>query len=209
MEANECEDVTARLEGRTWAAGLLAAAVVLAPASAVWAEERLAAGTKDVGLGGAISISHDTRDGLDTLTGVQLLPHVGYVVTDTLGSDWLRGNIELLLEPTLLYLKDEGHSATTIGTSALARWIFSGAGRLRPYVEAGAGVLIGETDLRQTDCEVNFIFQGGPGLLVFLSDTTTLTVAYRLQHISNGGACSFNVGINSSALYLGVNYLFR
>jgi len=56
---------------------------------------------------------------------------------------------------------------------------------------------------------VNFLLQAGPGLLVFLSDTTTLTVAYRLQHISNGGVCSFNVGINSSTLYLGVSYLFR
>jgi hypothetical protein len=209
VDAPECEDVTARLEGRTWAAGLLAAAIGLAPVSAVWGEERLAAGTKDLGLGGAISISHDTRDDLETLIGLQILPHVGYVVTDPLGPRWLRGNLELMVEPTLLYLKDEGHSATTIGGSTLARWIFSGAGPLRPYLEAGAGVLIGETDLRQTDCEVNFIVQGGPGLLVFLSDTTTLTVAYRLQHISNGGACSFNVGINSSALYLGVNYLFR
>jgi hypothetical protein len=209
VEASECEDVTVRFEGRTWAARLLAAAVLLTPASAVWAEGQLAAGTKDVGLGGAISISHDTRDDLDTVTGFQFLPHLGYVVTDAWGADWLRGNLELLLEPTLLHLKDAGHSATTIGASTLARWIFSGAGRLRPYLEAGTGVLIGETDLRQTDCEVNFILQGGPGFLLFLSDTTTLTVAYRFQHISNGGACSFNVGINSSALYLGVNHLFR
>jgi Lipid A 3-O-deacylase (PagL) len=36
-----------------------------------------------------------------------------------------------------------------------------------------------------------------------------LTVGYRFQHISNGGACQFNVGINSSALYVGVSRLFR
>ena len=201
--------MTARLKGRTLVAGLLAAAAALLPTSAVWAEERLAAGTKDLGLGGAISISHDTRDDLDTLTGLELLPHLGYVVTDARGPDWLRGNLELLLEPTLTHLRDEAHSATTVGASVLARWIFFGTGRLRPYLEVGAGALIGETDLRQTDCEVNFLLQAGPGLLVFLSDTTAITVAYRLQHISNAGACSFNVGINSSALYLGVSYLFR
>ena len=71
------------------------------------------------------------------------------------------------------------------------------------------GVLLGETDLSQTDCRENFLLQGGPGLLVVLSDTTALTVGYRLQHISNAGVCQFNVGINSSALYLGVSYLFR
>ncbi|MGH2670318.1 MAG: acyloxyacyl hydrolase [bacterium] len=160
-------------------------------------------------MGGAISISHDTRDDLDTLTGLQLLPHLGVVVTDTLGPDWLRGNLELLVEPTLLYLKGEAHSATIGGASGLVRWIFSGTRRLRPYLEGGAGVLVGETDFRQTDCEANFILQGGPGLLVLLPDTMALTVAYRLQHISNGDTCTPNVGINSSALYLGVSRLFR
>jgi len=201
--------VTARLEGRTLVACLLAAPVALALTSAVWAEERLTAGTKDFGLGGAISLSHDTRDDLDTVTGLQLLPHVGYVVTDALGPDWVRGNLQLLLEPTLMHLGSDFGSSTVLGVSVLARWIFSGTGRLRPYLDLGAGALVGETDLRQTDCEVNFLLQTGPGLLVFLSDTTALTVAYRLQHISNAGACSFNVGINSSALYLGVSYLFR
>jgi hypothetical protein len=169
---------------------------------------RLGAGTKDVGLGGVVSISHDTRDDLDRLTGLQLLPHVGYVVTDAAGPEMLRGNLEVLVEPTLLYLRDDTHAATTVGVSGLVRWIFAGSGRLRPYIEAGAGVLVGETDFRQTDCDVNFLLQAGPGLLVSLSDAAAVTVAYRFQHISNGGACSFNVGINSSALHVGVSYLF-
>jgi hypothetical protein len=71
------------------------------------------------------------------------------------------------------------------------------------------GMLLGETNLPQTHCDVNFLLQGGPGLLVVLSDTTTLALGYRFQHISNARACTINPGINSSALYLGVNYLFR
>ena len=190
-------------------AGLLAAAIALLPVSAARAQAPFAAGTKDVGLGGAISISHGTTDGFDTVTGLQLLPHVGYVVSDAMGPGWLRGNFEILLEPTLIHLGSEVGSATVLGASALARWIFSGTSRFRPYVEAGAGMLVGETDLQQTDCTTNFLLEGGSGLLIVLSGTTTLTVGYRFQHISNAGICSFNPGINSSALYLGVNYLFR
>jgi opacity protein-like surface antigen len=114
-----------------------------------------------------------------------------------------------MLEPTLAHFDSGAGTSTVVGLSAIARWIFAGRGRFRPYVEAGAGVLVGETKLHQTDCDVNFLLQGGPGVLVLLSDTTALTVGYRFQHISNASLCSFNPGINSSALYVGVSYLFR
>jgi opacity protein-like surface antigen len=192
-----------------WAAGVLATLVTLAPPSEASALDPIVAGTKDVGLGGTISISHGTSDGFDTVTGLQLLPHVGFIVTDSAGPSLLRGNLEALVEPTLMHLGSDAGSATVLGVSTLARWIFSGTPRLRPYVEGGVGVLVGEPHLQQTDCETNFLLQAGTGVMVVLSDTTTLSVGYRFQHISNGGTCSFNVGINSSALYLGVNYFFR
>ena len=189
-------------------AWLLIAAVALLPASAARAEDWLSAGTKSVGLGSAVSLSHGTRSDYTTVTGLELLPHVGYIVSDAMGPGWLRGNLQLMLEPTLMHLGSDGSSSTVVGASTLGRWIFAGT-RVRPYVDAGLGVLLGETHLHQTDCPVNFLLQGGPGFLVALSDTTTLAVGYRYQHISNARACSVNSGINSSALYLGVNYLFR
>jgi len=189
-------------------AGLLAAAVALLPASPARSGEPLSAGTKDVGFGGAVSISHGTRDDFDTISGLQLLPHFGYVVADAMGPGWLRGNLELLLEPSLIHLESDAGSTTVVGASGVGRWIFTGT-RVRPYLDAGAGILLGDTHLPQTDCSVNFLLQGGPGLLVVLSDSTTLAVGYRYQHISNATACRTNPGVNSSALYLGVNYLFR
>jgi lipid A 3-O-deacylase PagL len=199
--------LTYRVAGRTWLAGLLAAAAALVPGAAP-AGDPIAAGTKEVGLEGAVSISHGARDDFDTVTGFQLLPHVGYVASDAMGPSWLRGNLELLLEPTLMHVGSEVGSATVVGASVLGRWIFSGR-RFRPYIDGGSGVLVGETHLQQTHCSVNFLLQGGPGFLVVLSDATTLVVGYRFQHISNAALCSVNPGINSSALYLGVNYLFR
>jgi lipid A 3-O-deacylase len=201
-------DVTARSRGRTWVEGLVVAAIGLASLRGATAQE-LAAGMKAVGLGAAISISVSTEEGLDGVNGFQLLPHFGYVVTDLHGSDWLRGNLEVLLEPALIQLKSEKDSPTVGGLSGIARWIFMGGDRVRPYLEAGAGILVGDMDLVQTDCSVNFLLQGGPGLLFYLSETTSLTVGYRFQHISNAGACDANVGINSSAVYLGVTHFFR
>jgi opacity protein-like surface antigen len=189
-------------------AGLLATLLAVGLLGAARASEPLAAGTKELGLGGAVSISHGAKDDFDTVAGLQLLPHVGYVVSDAMGPDWLRGSLEVLLEPSLIHLESDPGSATVVGVSALGRWIFSGT-RLRPYLDAGVGVLLGETHLPQTDCPVNFLLQGGPGLLFVVSETTTLAVGYRYQHISNATACTLNPGINSSALYLGVNYLFR
>jgi lipid A 3-O-deacylase len=188
--------------------GLAVAAIGVASLRGATAQE-LAAGMKAVGLGAAISISVSTEEGLDSVNGFQLLPHFGYVVTDPHGSDWLRGNLEMLLEPALIQLKSDKDSPTVGGFSTIARWIFMGGDRVRPYLEAGAGILVGDMDLVQTDCSVNFLLQGGPGALFYVSETTSLTVGYRFQHISNAGACDTNVGINSSAVYLGVTHFFR
>ena len=189
-------------------AGLLAAVVALAPVRAASAGDPLPAGATVLGLGGALSISHGTTDGFDTVTGLELLPHIGYVVSDRLGPEWLRGALEVLVEPALMHLESEAGSSTVVGAPAVGRWILGGS-RFRPYFEGGIGLLVGETNLQQTDCSANFLLQGGSGVLVVLSDTTTLALGYRFQHISNGSMCAFNVGINSSALYVGVSYRFR
>ena len=188
-------------------AGLLAAVAALLPARIASAGEPLSAGATLIGLGGAFSVSHGV-EGLDTINGLQLLPHVGYVVADRFGTGSLRGALEVMLEPTLMHLTSEGRSSTSVGASALGRWVI-GESRVRPYLEAGLGMLLGRGDVQHSDCSVNFLLQAGPGLLVVLSDTTTLAAGYRFQHVSNGSMCAFNVGINSSALYVGVSYRFR
>lgn len=196
--------MTARLAAAVCVAGLLGAVAQFGPVGPAGAAERRVAGATYVGLGGAFSINHDAGD---DLTGFQLLPHLGFVLTDTVGPPWVRGNLELLAEPALIHFRDDTYSSTVVGASGLARWVFAGTWQVRPYVEVGIGALLGETALYQTDCEVNFILQAGPGLLVSLTDRTTLAVGYRFQHVSNGGACRrYNVGINSSALYLSVSY---
>jgi opacity protein-like surface antigen len=189
--------------------GAVAVVVFLAAAGDGVAQERLRAGIWDVTLAGGYSVSHQVgpAHGLESVEMLQFLPHLGYVVTDEHGSGWLRGNFELLAEPAVLRM-DASHSTTVAGLSAPVRWIFATGPRVRPYLEAGLGVLSGEVDLSRSNCDVNFLVQAGVGAMLFVSDRAALTAAYRYQHISNGDRCSTNIGINSSAVVVGISYFF-
>jgi opacity protein-like surface antigen len=171
-------------------------------------EERLRAGMKDLGFAGGYSISHQTHQGAEDVDGWHLLPHLGFVLTDELGPGWSRGNFEVLAEPTLIHFRSDKNSGTAGGLTAVARWVFATPGVVRPYLEAGIGVLGGQLNFRQTNCDVNYVLEGGPGLLWFVSDTTAVTLGYRFQHISNADACDKNLGLNSSVFILGISHFF-
>jgi lipid A 3-O-deacylase len=173
------------------------------------AQDGLRFKTTEITLSAGYSLSHTTvGKNLDTVDGIHLIPHVGFFLTDEHGQGLLRGNLELLAEPTLLHLDSGSESATLVGLSALGRWVFAGASRVKPYVEAGIGVLGGETQFRQTDCNVNFVLQGGVGALAFVAPRTAITAGYRFHHISNADACDKNLGLNSSVFILGASYFF-
>ncbi|MGH7267778.1 MAG: acyloxyacyl hydrolase [Candidatus Rokuibacteriota bacterium] len=173
------------------------------------AEGRLSAGTREFTLAGAYSVSHEISGTEAGLTGFQLLPHLGLVLTEPWGPAWIRGQVEALAEPTLVNI--EGPESTNlVGLSALARWVFAsrGASWWRPYVEAGVGVVTGEPGLPQLDCEVNFILQTGVGVLLFWSETSAVTLGYRLHHVSNSNLCGANRGLNSAVFMIGLSRFF-
>ena len=86
--------------------------------------------------------------------------------------------------------------------------IRAGNGTLHPYAEGGTGVLGGRAGLRTGNCETNFVLEGGPGLLIFMSQHVALDIGYRVHHISNGHQCS-NQGFNSNMGVIGLSYFFR
>jgi lipid A 3-O-deacylase len=189
--------------GSGWLIGALIAVQAVVGTAA--GEERLRAGMKDLTLAGGYSVSHD-RSGVEGVDGFHLLPHFGYVLTDEHGPSWVRGNFELLGGPTLVHLSSHSASSTAGGVSLLARWIFAPSPTVRPYLEFGGGVLAGQLDFRQTNCDVNYNFQGGPGVLIFVSERTAITVGYRFHHLSNGGRCDKNLGLNSSLFTVGISH---
>jgi hypothetical protein len=80
---------------------------------------------------------------------------------------------------------------------------------VRPYLEAGGGVLGGQVDVRQTNCDVNFILEGGGGAMIFMTEQVALTLSARFQHVSNADRCSKNEGLNSLIGIVGISYFFR
>ena len=200
------DEVRIRLLAASGVVGCVIGLGVLAATPAV-GEEQLRAGAKDVSLAGGYSMSGQLGpDRGDEVRGLHLLPHLGFVVTDERGPGWVRGNFELLAEPTLIHL-DQGDS-TAVGIAFLGRWLFAGWGRVRPYFEIGAGVLGGDVDVPGTSCNTNFILQGGPGVLVFVAPSTAITLGYRFHHISNAHVCGDNLGLNSSLFVVGLSYFF-
>jgi hypothetical protein len=76
-------------------------------------------------------------------------------------------------------------------------------------VEAGGGVLAGQVDLRQTNCDVNFVLEAGAGAMIFLAEHVALTLSARFHHVSNANRCGENDGINSIIGIVGVSYFVR
>ncbi len=190
--------------------GALLVGMLMAAGGPAGAEERFRFGTKDVTLAGGYSF--DLRLNSDTATesvdGFQVLPHFGYFLTDEQGPGWVRGNFELLVEPTLVHFSSKSSSATAGGLALLGRWVFATDWVVRPYFEFGLGVLVGQLDFRQTNCDVNYIIEGGPGLLWFLSDQAAVTASFRLHHVSNASTCTNNLGLNSGLVTVGISFFF-
>ena len=114
--------------GRWLATGLVAVAA-LGPTTAGAQSVHAGAVEWTVAAGGGASLPN--RE-LETVTSVHLLPHLGYFVTGEIGEGTLRGNLELLVEPTLIYL-DASNSATALGVAVLPRWVFATSTRVRTY----------------------------------------------------------------------------
>jgi len=192
--------------GRLTVAALLAG-ILIAASGRADAEERFRFGTKDLTVAAGYSFGL-AQSGTETVDGVQVLPHFGYFLTDERGPPGLRGNFELLAEPTLVHLTAKSDSGTGVGLAVLGRWIFATDWAVRPYLEFGLGLLAGNFDFRQTNCDVNYIIEGGPGLLGFLSDQVAVTASFRIQHISNASSCTQNLGLNSGLVTVGISYFF-
>jgi hypothetical protein len=189
---------------------LVVGALQLAAGPAGAQAPRFKFGDVELTLAGGYSRTHTTvgEDETEDLDGFQFLPHVGIFLSDEHGEPGIRGNFKLVIEPTVVHLRNDSESGTAAGVTTLARWVFTTPWVVRPYAEVGLGVLGGNFDLRQTNCSINFIIEGGIGLLWFFTERTALTASYRFQHISNASTCDFNLGINSSLFILGVSYFF-
>jgi lipid A 3-O-deacylase len=153
--------------------------------------------------GGGSSISRTSKGTQLWLTGGRF----GKVLTTERGHGAFRGQLEYALEaiPSFLIFQD----STVYGfdvTPLLFRWNFTGAKKLVPYFELGAGMLITTDDVPARTFPVNFTPQAGLGFHVFTKPKQAFTFTFKYMHISNGGLDHPNPGINSLQMMIGYQW---
>jgi lipid A 3-O-deacylase len=75
--------------------------------------------------------------------------------------------------------------------------------QLRPYVEAGIGVIYTDFQVEEQGLRINFNPQLGLGTEVVTENSGNFLVALRMHHLSNGGLHHDNRGVNSLILQVG------
>jgi len=197
--------------GLAWLAYLLFSVLVVAPA---WGEDfdvrdRVTKGTLEYGLLGGFWKGSNIFENAPSSNrrAIYILPQLGQVLTDEIGSGVVAGNVELLLEPMAAHYY-EPFSASAFGGSLVLKYNFLSFGRWMPFWDGGAGMLW--TDLApripEQSTQFNFILQTGPGVSYFVSENWAITAGFRFHHISNSGIGERNIGLNAWLFNLGVSF---
>ncbi len=158
------------------------------------------------GYGYALPVGGSHAPVLEDIQFVYATPRWGIGISDPLGGrSWYRGNFELILEGTFLYMF-EPNPGIAGGIAPGLRYNFLTGTRFIPFFHAGVGFIALDADLARQADGLNFIVQSGVGLHYFISQRTALTGEWRFHHISNAGIHGKNAGINSSLFMLGLTF---
>lgn len=137
-----------------------------------------------------------------------IMPRIGVVLTDEMGTGALSGNLEVLVEPFYGRFQNR-FSADTVGASLVMKYNLLSFGRWMPFWDVGVGLLW--TDLApriaEDSSQVNFVLQTGPGIQYFATTRMSLTFGVRYHHISNAGIGERNLGLDALLPYAGVSWI--
>jgi len=136
---------------------------------------------------------------------VPFFPSASLPAGKQVGSGWLRGQWEWAPE---LFLATMIHPfmRPILGVTPLQfRYVFQPECRIHPYLFAGAGILYGDFDRRETGNRLNFNPQFGAGIYYALNQSVSLILEYRHIHISNAGMDERNSGLNTHTFLVGVS----
>lgn len=182
---------------RTWPVFILLAALVVAPMTA-WAEGSTVA--TRYAIAGTAGLTYDPNNDIDfvQITGVALFDYE--TVWRHRAPDPLRFKVELSAGVTSAPKTRAMASANILALYFIERLKTAA---LRPYVEAGIGLVYTDFQVHGQGLRVNFNPQLGVGAEIKAGERTWFT-ALRLHHLSNGGLHHDNRGVNSAVLQVGV-----
>jgi hypothetical protein len=79
--------------------------------------------------------------------------------------------------------------------------------RIKPYITVSSGAFYFTRQFPiPNSAQFNFLSTAGPGLQVFLSPRRSLSLEYRIGHLSNAGIGNRNPGFNNSMIVLGFSF---
>ncbi|MBX3308287.1 MAG: acyloxyacyl hydrolase [Nitrospira sp.] len=162
-------------------------------------------------LGGAVGYAQGTtvvgNGPSANRSAVFVMPRLGVVLTDPLGTDWWQGNVEFLVQPVFARFT-QPFAAEVTGGSFLLKYNFLSFGRWVPFWDVGAGMIWTNLAPRipEQSTQYEFVLETGPGVHYFMTDRITLTMGVRLHHISNANLGDRNTGINAVLPYIGISF---
>ena len=139
-------------------------------------------------------------------------PYVGLSLWDPASQWFARHGTQALwmIEPWAAYVDDDhGKHQTSsfeLGVNALFFRLVFGEAAVRPFIEAGEGLVY--TDLRKQDLgtRIQFTSTFGVGLEYALRPDLSVGFQIRIRHMSNAGLGSSNPGINTAFGLFGVTF---
>jgi hypothetical protein len=162
-----------------------------------------------VGYGFGVGLGGSNNGNLKQIRFAAVVPRWGIGLTDPLAEGaWYRGNLDLLVEGAALFEYHPEHGFAG-GATLMLRYNFLQSERVVPFIEAGAGLVGTDFDLRGQSDGFNFSLQGGLGFHAFLMPRLALTAEARLHHISNAGLRVPNDGINDCLFLVGASFFMK
>jgi len=134
----------------------------------------------------------------------------GWVIT---GPHWpgiLRGRFEYTVDAIPVYLIFQpANTAYAAGFDPLGlKWNFERRGRFSPFFELSGGVLFSNHDIPVDTNSVNFSPSAALGTHI-LGEKYNWSVEVRYLHISNSGLGTYNPGLNTVQVRLGVGKFWK
>jgi len=134
----------------------------------------------------------------------------GWVITGAHGPGFFEGRFEYAVDAVPVYLIFQpANTAYGVGFNPLVlKWNFVRRGRLSPYLELSGGVMFSDHNVPTYTNTVNFTPSAALGTHI-LGEKYNWTVDVRYLHVSSAGLGTYNPGLNTVQLRLGVGKFWK
>ncbi len=182
--------------------------LLIVSAGTVWSQAGPEEGGHEVQVwaGGGHSVPGGTQDTEAFNAGLRY----GWVITGPHWPGFLRGRFEYTVDAVPVYLIFQpANTAYAAGFDPLGlKWNFERRGRFSPYLQLSGGVLFSFHDIPTYTNTVNFSPSAALGTHI-LGEKYNWSVEVRYLHISNAGLGTFNPGLNTVQVRVGVGRFWK